>query len=178
MLTREEVNDYIKKNLDAGYSIKGIKTALIKAKVPKSVINEVLSQNKPKNNKPVIVFGVIIIIAIITVLILLGLTKSLECKDASCLVEKANNCEKAVYIQEEDTITVKYSVKNCILTKEVIKVDSSLETPETEKNFLNKKMECVYNKGEFDSTDIEDFLNNFESCTGELKTQIELLMTQ
>lgn len=126
------------------------------------------------------IIGIAAILIGVIILIYIFIPKTTDCKtDKICFVEKANECKKAVL---RDTIvegtTVKYTTKNCILTK-TIEEFSEAEPEEVTTFFKDKEMACPYTKTAFDASWIEGLSFGIEQCEGQLKDAIlELRLAQ
>ena len=122
-----------------------------------------------RNKKLIISFFVILILIIIT----LGTMFFINfCNDKECFIEAANSCESSSFTQVENTITVKYSTEDCILTKKIINLDNT-EPKEVKDLFINLEMFCNYEKNNFDSSLIEGFSVQIDQCNGPLKDIVE-----
>ena len=126
-----------------------------------------------------IIFLVIAVIVVI-IIIYLVIPKATNCDyDKACFIEKANNCERAIV---RDTIgdgsIVKYTSKDCILTKAFDEF-SETEPEEVTSFFEKKEMTCSYTQGNFDPVLVESLPSGIDDCEGELKDAIlELRIAQ
>jgi len=101
-----------------------------------------------------------------------------ECETKECFIDKANNCKKATYIQDDEGTIYEFSANNCQVEKKVAKISDS--EPEIIKlMFENKTFVCSYEEGAFDERLLTTLLSGLERCEGDLKTSLyELALAQ
>lgn len=138
-------------------------------------------EEKKRNFKKVLIFfGVFVSLFIMFLLIDYFAGGSTKCTDMNCFIVKASQCKAATYEEVSDIGTISYSVKsessgNCTLTKKI------LELSENEDAFLkkileDKKMQCPYSQGEFNSQWTSSMVEGIEYCNGELRDAIGQLL--
>ncbi len=117
-----------------------------------------------------------IALAVLLLILIAVWPKSTNCDyDNDCFIEKADNCKPAVVRGTiGDGTIVKYSTKNCILTKE-IESFSETEPQQVIDFFKNKKLTCKYEKQNFNGAQLFGLSIGIEDCEGELKDAIEEL---
>ena len=123
------------------------------------------------------IMAIAIISAIILLLIIIAAwPKTTNCDyDNDCFIEKADNCKSAVVRSTiGDGTIVKYTTKDCTLTKEIERF-SATEPQQVKDFFKNKKMTCKYEKQDFNGAMLYGLSIGIEDCEGQLKDAIEEL---
>lgn len=123
--------------------------------------------------------AIISLIAIVLI-IYFALPSATDCSnDRTCFAEKANSCSNVVMTETiGDGTIVKYSAKDCVLTKK-IETFASTEPAEVVTFFKGKEMTCKYNMNNFDVNMISGLSIGIDNCEGALKDAIiELRLAQ
>jgi len=178
---------YMEKEIKKGYRPEVIKRVLLEKKYPEDVVDAVYEKYSGSRGpwkesalsftNLIIIFGAIVLLA--TIVIFMLFFSSSECETAECFAEKANNCEKSVYILDEEGTTYRFtSSTDCVVEKSVTAV-SDTEPEIIREMFLNKAMSCTYSQDGFDERLLSTLLSGLENCEGELKESLyELAIAQ
>ncbi len=97
------------------------------------------------------------------------------CDTPECFIEKANNCEAAVYETQIETITLNMETDGCELTKEVIAVSG--EEPESIRElFKGTEMTCEYEQNEFNRKYLDQISYDLATCEGSLVEAVKAVL--
>lgn len=169
----EEIKSKLKK---AGFKEELIEKAYSK---PKEEINKIKkTEKKQKINKfhefkPTIIVASLMILTFIIVMIFFNINTC----DQACFIKKANNCEASSYNSQLDNITMQLETyNNCSIKKTIIGLDET-EPMEIQELFLNKSMICNYEKNNFPEELVTSLSNNIDSCKGDLKDNILIVLS-
>jgi len=89
----------------------------------------------------------------------------------NCFIRLADNCEPALYHQEEVGSLVRYEITGCQLAVSFEKF-AETEPEEMRTLFGNKRMSCPFTKGRFDANWLTQFVAPVRYCSGDLKEAI------
>ena len=144
--------------------------------LPSEVQEEFLGIRAKRRRILISTILVIVLIGIIYIIFSLFSIKS--CDTEQCFIERANLCKQTTFEQDFAGSTVLYTTKDCVLTKEITEFSGD-EPIEIVELFKGKKMQCYYEKDNFNELLIEDLTSGIEDCEGELKDAIyELRIAQ
>jgi len=110
-----------------------------------------------------------IIVLILGIMMIIYLIDSDECYDMDCFLAKANECQRGIYVHNDDGIIFEFTTDNCVFNKKIIGLPPS--EPEIIKTMLmDKSFTCKYDPGKFDERLTRSLISGLEQCNGELKT--------
>lgn len=169
----DKIYHYIDARRKAGQSFGEIREGMQKAGYPADAINRAFTAYKARQDffskNKAMIYGLVFVVLVIITIISVLLFWTNECSTRQCLINAADECKAASFIQTEGTATIRYSVNDeCTLVKQVIGLDDT-EPQEVRDLFNNQKMTCPYQRGNFDITLIDSFSRNIEQCDGTLK---------
>ena len=102
-------------------------------------------------------------------------TPVMECKAKDCFITAANDCKELTVELAEEIGIIKYSSKNCTLTKTIVSLNPA-ESADIKKLLEGKSLTCKYEKGKFDSGWVNSLVTGLEACEGELRDIIGQLI--
>lgn len=134
-----------------------------------------IKQTQKPRKSLVSLFLTALILVIVGGSIWLLFAQAIDCgKDNICFIEQANNCGNARMNTLIAQAEFKFSTNNCQLIKKLVKLSD--EEPAAVKQALEgKSMTCKYDKESFDPAYLSTVTSRLDSCSGSLKTALDVI---